>query len=125
MKRLLYGIAVAVLAVSLVISFVSYKRAHYYKEEAGIYAVGVFDFAKRLHYADDEHPLHFEGGEHPFYEKTSESSEYFNAYTFYQRCCIASIIIGTLLALILFYYAHTRPDSKLTLKNEGSKTAQE
>ncbi|MBU7009322.1 MAG: hypothetical protein HXS46_01425 [Theionarchaea archaeon] len=107
-KSVLYGIAVTVLAVSLVTSVVFYKKAQYYQDKD--FAAGIFDFAKRLHLADDEHPLHYEGGEHPFYETGSVHAKY-STYRFYQRGAIVSAIAGPLLALALIYYASTKPVS--------------
>ena len=108
-KHVLYGIAIVVLAGSLFLSVLSYQKSQYYKKEAGSAAAGVFDFAKRLHLADDEHPLHFEGGEHPFYEKGSVSSQYYyDTHLLHQRVSIASALIGFSLALALIYYASTK-----------------
>ena len=111
-NRLLYGIAVAILIGSLLASVVFYRKSQYYKDEAAVLAVGVFDYAKRLHYADDEHPLHFEGGEQAFYEKGSEYSEYLYAHKLYQRGWVASALVGLSLGLALIYYASTRLDEK-------------
>ena len=112
-NRLLYGIAIVILAGSITTSVAFYKKSQDYKDEADIFAVGVLDFAKRLHLADDEHPLHFEGGEHPFYEKSSEYQEYYSAYRFYQRGWVASALIGLILALTLIYYASTNPKGNI------------
>jgi hypothetical protein len=103
-KWLLYGTAVTILAISTVISIVSYTRFHRHEDE-GILASGILDFAKRFHLADDEHPLHYEGGEHPFYERNSPYSEHFDAYTLHQRSWVAPAVIGLFLVTALLYYA--------------------
>jgi len=110
-KRSLYGIAVTILAVSIGISGISYRKFQYYEDEAA-FAAGVLDYGKRLHLADDEHPLHFEGGAHPFYERSSLYSEDFYAHRFYQRICLVSALVGFTLSLILIYYASTRSTQK-------------
>lgn len=110
MKRLVYGIAIAVLAFSLAASVASYKMTPYSKES--IFASGVLDFGKRLHLADTEHPLHYESGEQPFYEKASQSPEYSWSYTFYQRGLTVSALLGLSVALALFYYASTDVSGK-------------
>ena len=106
-KQSVYGIAAAVLVISLITSAALYTRALNYRTDI---ASGVFDYAKRLHLADDEHPLHYEGGLHPFYEKSSSSD--YDTYKLYQRGSVVSALLGLSLALALIYYASRMPDSK-------------
>lgn len=110
-KRSLYGIAMVILAVSMVTSVVLYKRSQYYEDEAGIFAVGVLDFAERLHLSDDELPLHPTDDQLPLYEKAGYSDSFY-AHRLYQRGCVASALIGSCLALVLIYYAFKKPVSE-------------
>jgi hypothetical protein len=111
-KWLLYGTAVTILAISIVISVVSYERSHHHEDESGILASGILDFAKRLHLADDEHPLHYEGGEHSFYKRSSPYSKHSATYNLYQRSWVVPALIGLLLVITLLYYASMKPVSE-------------
>ncbi|MBU7017763.1 MAG: hypothetical protein HXS44_09650 [Theionarchaea archaeon] len=110
-KRLSYGIAITILAILFVTSFVSCRRSQYYEGEQDILARSVSNFAQKLNLADDELPLHDAGDEHPFYRNDSQS-QYFYAHNLYQKISIASASIGFVLALILIYYASRSSFSK-------------
>ena len=111
-KRLSYGIAITILAISFVTSVVSCRRSQYYEGEQDILARGVSNFAQKLNLSDDELPLHDVGDDHPFYSNDSQLSQYFYAHNLYQGISIASASIGLVIALILIYYAARNPGSK-------------
>lgn len=110
-KRLSYGIAITILAISFVTSVVSCRRSQYYEGEQDILARSVSNFAQKLNLSDDELPLHDAGDDHPFYRNNSQS-EYFYAHNLYQGICIASASIGFVVALTLIYYAFKSPVSQ-------------
>lgn len=112
-KRSLYGIAVIILAITVISTLALYQKYQYYQREGSVYAFVVHTLAAEElgnDYTESEFNnfigrMLSEGNENiAHYKVFFEWNKFHDAERLYLKCCIAVLLMGLILVSIPIYF---------------------